>query len=210
MARQNRNTPGQPLAAGDTSQPPDDQGTTAGDAEPTGETSDVHARLAHARRLLNIAHTNLSAPRPLPVIPSDRLNVDDDEDFDDEPVVAGPKVLLHVLKPFKFLSPKVGERTVAKGDQWFDPSDPNDAHFLNHPYITKHLADGAIEHPDVTKERLKAAADDAQKKAALHKQLLAEAEESFARFERNATINKGTSEDYDREMNTPLNQLPRR
>ncbi len=78
---------------------------------------------------------------------------------------------------------------------------------VTHPWIQEHYADGCIERPEKTQERMNAIeskqADD--RKAAAR--IIAEAEAALARAGRSTEIKQGREADVDRDLNTPVNEL---
>jgi hypothetical protein len=67
-------------------------------------------------------------------------------------------VRLQVLKPFNFTVNAERARKFTAGEHLLDPSCAEDAAILAHPWIHKDFADGHIESPPRTKERLEAEA----------------------------------------------------
>jgi hypothetical protein len=78
---------------------------------------------------------------------------------------------------------------------------------LAHPWISEHFADGCIERPEKTKERMEAAQakKDAEIKASA--KIVADAEAALARASRGTQIKQGREADVQRDLNTPINQL---
>jgi hypothetical protein len=77
-------------------------------------------------------------------------------------------VRLNVLKQFSFSFPAQHgrQRRFAKGEHLLDPQGAEDAAILAHPWIARDFADGHIESPQRTRDRLEAdlAATDAVRK----------------------------------------------
>lgn len=126
------------------------------------------------------------------------------------------KVRLRVLKHFRFIHRPIerdgmlvqaGERIFAPGDHEFDPNDAADAQFLNHPWVRDHLADGAIEHPQTTLDRLQAEHEAALAAQVAHEQRVREAEAALARASFSTQKTDAQSQAFLAEMNTPINQL---
>lgn len=71
-------------------------------------------------------------------------------------VSEGP-VTINVLRPFLFCTPHgvrgAHSRRFVKGEHVLDPTDPEDAAVLAHPWISRDFADGAIETPAQAVER---------------------------------------------------------
>lgn len=124
-------------------------------------------------------------------------------------------VIMHVLRKFRFQYPLMtrgtlitpgGERWFEKGDNLLDPNDPQDAFVLDHPWIRDHLADGRIEHPQATMDRLAAMAEQAKHKAAATRAAIQQAENALLQHASVAHKNEAAAEAFLREMNTPINQ----
>jgi hypothetical protein len=136
------------------------------------------------------------------------------------------RVRINVLKSFLFLHKEVlmtaegverisarATRQFAPGEHLLDPKVPDDAEVLAHPWISEQFADGHIESPQKTRERLEAEAAVATAAAAVketnRERLLAEAEAAFAGVQRAAERAARRGDELRSDLDTPLNQLPR-
>jgi hypothetical protein len=65
-------------------------------------------------------------------------------------------VRLIVVKQFNFTFKRQPPRRFAVGEHLLDPKKPEDAEILAHEWICEQFADGHIESPQKTRERLEA------------------------------------------------------
>jgi len=105
-------------------------------------------------------------------------------------------VTIHVLKSFRFT-----EKTpTAHKEHLFTVGDHEISdEFAAHPFFARDFADGHIERPEQTAERLKAEEDKAAVEALIAEQSKARAEASLARLQNNATVQA-----QRKELETPL------
>jgi hypothetical protein len=129
------------------------------------------------------------------------------------------KVRLPVLRPFTFVIPvdhkRVDgtqlltgrERKFAVGEALLDPvHNAEDALILAHPWVCDHFADGHIERPERTRERVAEEERRTKAEEARREALRKEAEAALARAEA-AAENAGTAGDaLQNELDTPINQ----
>jgi hypothetical protein len=92
---------------------------------------------------------------------------------------ADGRVRLIVLKQFHFILARTRSRTFAAGDHLLDPNNAEDAAVLNHRWIYEDFADGCIESPQQTRERLEGAAAKADAARERHEALRREAKAAF-------------------------------
>lgn len=129
------------------------------------------------------------------------------------------KVQLQVLKGFPFRIPKTSmrpdgievygaptERYFDPGVHHLDPANPQDRYLLTHTFLARDLADGAVEHPDTTRERLKAEAAAAKIESDRRQQLLAQANATYERTLRHNAAVLDQEQAIADEINTPLNE----
>lgn len=131
------------------------------------------------------------------------------------------RVRLPVLKAFTFNTPVhikgngmqqilPDERRFVAGEHLLDPADPADAAVLAHPFICRDLADGYIEHPQVTSARLEQETRAAEERQRQREALLIEARASLDRATVTGESAHLAGEDIQDELDTPLNQPRRR
>jgi hypothetical protein len=103
---------------------------------------------------------------------------------------------IHVLKSFRFT-----EKTpTAYKEHLFTVGDHEISdEMAAHPFIARDFADGHIERPEATLERLKAAEEKAAREALIAKQAKDRADASMARLQNNATVQA-----QSKELSTPL------
>lgn len=135
---------------------------------------------------------------------------------------ADGKIRLTVLKQFDFNVPvkqvrndgvdliTSNSRRFLKGTHLLDPQVPEDAAVLAHPWVHQYFADGHIENPNVTCERLERESAAAKAEDERRAQLQAEADQILDRSTVAAASQAISSEDMQAELNTPLNQLRQR
>ena len=131
------------------------------------------------------------------------------------PVPDSKHVIMHVLKKFCFRYPLVArgdlvspgaERWFEQGDNLLDPELPEDAFVLNHSWIKNDLADGRIEHPQATMDRLKALNEQAKHRAAANRAAIKQAENALLQHASTVHKNEAATDAFLKEMNTPINQ----
>jgi hypothetical protein len=126
----------------------------------------------------------------------------------------GHKVI--VVRPFVFSAqPSPGQRLVSElriapvknaDGAWLPTEVELPPHVAEHPWIKTDFADGCIERPEMTAERV--AREKAKKKAEDEENTkqLALAQQAMKRAT-GATVAKATEEDVARDLNTPVNEL---
>lgn len=124
-----------------------------------------------------------------------------------------------LLRPFVFSSPPKDEHHKLPREQWFKPQKdaatgdwvptpvelPDDV--ANHPFIAEHYADGCIERPEITAERVAALQAKRQQEDEVNARELRKAEEALKRASGTHEVHKAIDEDVERQLNTPVNQL---
>jgi hypothetical protein len=128
------------------------------------------------------------------------------------------RVRLPVLKPFNFIhrietvradgmSSILGrERKFSKGEHVLDESNVDDAEVLAHPWVSRDLADGAIESPERTAARLKAEEEKNAAEVKRREQLQAEADAALERAQVAAEKQGEAGANVQSDLDTPLNQ----
>ena len=115
---------------------------------------------------------------------------------------------INVLRPFVF-SRMIGESKRAQEIKFTPGLHEVDDDVAAHPYISKLFADGRIESPAETKERLEKAAaikSESDAKAAVQADRAAKA---YARIVAVASDGKESAQEVERALNTPVGQLKR-
>jgi len=123
-----------------------------------------------------------------------------------------------ILKPFVFsVPPKKGSRIAT--ELRFTPSkDPQTGKFIpteielpkevaDHEWIREQHADGHLERPEVTKQRIDELAKRVKRQEAEDKRILQQAEAALARTQANAGTGAQNTEALEKELNTPVNEL---
>ncbi len=136
----------------------------------------------------------------------------------EEPAVDPHIVHMHVLKGFTLNMAPVerngayfpgASRRFEPGTYTMNRRDPSDAMVLDHPWIKRDLADGAIEDPKQTLQRMRELHEKAQRDAANHAAVIRQVEADLKRHAFKEQMSVEQMEAFQREMNTPINQLKR-
>jgi len=97
-------------------------------------------------------------------------------------------------------------------EHFLNPADREDAEVLNHPWICEQFADGCIEPPEQTRARVQVEAQqEAERSAASQRrfeEVQREADRAFENTVRAVNSQAAAGADLQRELNTPINQLP--
>jgi hypothetical protein len=122
-----------------------------------------------------------------------------------------------LLKPFVFSRPAVSGR-LSETVKFVPQKDPDTGAYIpteiemedeiaEHPWIREHFADGCLESPERTQQRLavaQAKKDKANKDAAKIKK---QSEEAFRRATGGAEVKKTSDQELQKALNTPVNEL---
>ena len=115
---------------------------------------------------------------------------------------------INVLRPFVF-SRMVGDSKRATETKFTPGLHEVDDDIANHPYIAIHFADGKIESPAQTKERLETAAKikaESDARAAVHTE---RASKAYARVVSVASDGAESAADIEAALHTPVGELQR-
>lgn len=128
----------------------------------------------------------------------------------------GKRVTL--LRPFVFSSPAIGEQRVPRERKFTPQKDPHSGEWMpteidlpdevaNHEFIKIHHADGCIERPEVSVERVKAEQEKRKKKDEDDARELKKAEDAVKRASGAHAVHQANEDNVDKELNTPVNKL---
>lgn len=123
-----------------------------------------------------------------------------------------------VLKPFTFLVPvhrhreggltsiTSNERRFVVGEYLLNEENADDAVLLGHVWIHRDFADGCVENPNRTRERLTRESASAKAEDERRASLLKEAEKALGQAEVMAENQRQAGQDVEDDLNRPLNQ----
>lgn len=131
-----------------------------------------------------------------------------------------------LLKPFVFSRPPAKGQKLSQEFRFTPRIDPEAAKsgsphrwlptkveipqfVADHPWVKEDFADGAIENPKVTQERLAAVEKAAEEERKKNAKIIKQAEDAYRRSTAGAQVAKERGKATEDELNTPVNQLGR-